>query len=75
MACDAFQTMADFPSCSVTRGYLMKHGSALTLFPLSGQMALVAMYILRPLPKSELGCANILIITDWFSKSIRTGHF
>ena len=72
MAYDAYNVATKCRSCVRNRGTLHKHQKFLKLFPASGPLEFVAMDILGPLPKSHRGNRFILVITDRFTKLVRT---
>lgn len=72
MASYIFQTARECRSCTAMRSTPLQHVTPIKLFRASGLVELVAMDILRPLPKSVTRLQYVLVNMDRFSKPTRT---
>jgi Integrase zinc binding domain/Integrase core domain len=72
MAADVSETIRQCPICAKNRVNERKRTSFLKLFPASSPLDYVSMDILGPLPKTKHGNLFLLVITDRFSKLMRT---
>ena len=58
--------------CAKERISLRKHASLLKLFPAETPLDFVAIDILGPLPRTSKGHRFLLVITDRYSKLVKT---
>lgn len=62
----------DCRSCAKTRDSVRKHQKHLKLFPATMPFDFVAMDFLRPLPTTEREHHFVLVVTDRFSRRVRS---
>ena len=72
MAMDVFNTVRQCSSCAKERLSLRRHSRFLKLFPAERPLEYVAINILGPLPRTQSGNKYLLVITDRYSKYVRT---
>ena len=72
MAMDVFNTVRQCSSCAKERLSLRRHSRFLKLFPAERPLEYVAIDILGPLPRTQSGNKYLLVITDRYSKYVRT---
>lgn len=72
MGLDVYNTVRQCVSCAKERISLRKHSSLLKLFPATRPLEFVSIDILGPLPRSSGGHRYLLVITDRYTKFVRT---
>ena len=69
---DAYATARTCPDCAKARIRLRKRSSKMKLFPANAPLEYVAIDILGELPRTQRGNRYLLVITDRFSKMVKT---
>lgn len=72
MGLDTYAVVRGCPDCASARIKFRKHNSEMKLFPPSAPLEYVAIDILGELPKTKRKNKYLLIISDRFSKLVRT---
>ena len=72
MAVDVYAVPRNCASCAKNRISLRKHRNFLKLFPARASLEFVAIDILGELIKTPRGSCYMLVISEWFSKLVRT---
>jgi Integrase zinc binding domain len=72
MVTDVYPYVKKCHECDKENSDLVKRHQALQLFPANGPLEFVVIYILGPLTKTKNGNLYLLVISDRFSKLVRT---
>ena len=72
MELDVFNTVRQCAKCAKERLSLGKHARFLKLFPAQQPLQFVAIDILGPLPRTKSGHKYLVVISDRYSKFVRT---
>ena len=72
MAVDAYATVRNCVTCASNRIKLRKHAKALKLFPALAPLEFVAIDLLGPVIRTPRGNRHLLVISDRFTKLVRT---
>ena len=72
MANDVYSTVLNCQSCTATWGTIVRHQKDVKLFPAGGPLELVVMDLLGLFPKTAHGNQFVPVITDLFSKLMRS---
>jgi transposase InsO family protein len=72
MVADVYQYVKQCHECTKENSDLVKRHKALRLFPAAGPLDFVAIDLLGPLTRTKAGHQYLLVISDRFSKLVRT---